>query len=63
MERENKSLIARSKVSGIERNEPPKKFREESEILSAYAQVGETPNRSTKSWYREIYEFYQNNEC
>lgn len=50
-----KSLIPRAK--------PVKNFREENEVLAAYAQIGQTPERSTKSWYRDIYEFYQNNEC
>lgn len=58
----NKSVIVRSNVSGIKRADPPKNFREESEVQAAYAQVGDTPNRNTKSWYRDIYEFYQNNE-
>lgn len=59
---ENKPVIARSSVRKIKRATPPKNFREESEVQAAYAQVGDTPNRNTKSWYRDIYEFYQNNE-
>lgn len=59
----SKSVITRSGVSRIERATPPKNFRENSEVQSAYAQVGNTPNRNTKSWYRDIYEFYQKNEC
>ena len=55
--------ISRSKVTKISRSSPPKNFREESEIKAAYEQVGYTPDRNTKSWYRDIYEFYQNNEC
>lgn len=47
----------------IPRATPPEKFREESEIHAAYEQIGQTPNRNTKSWYRDIYEFYQKNEC
>lgn len=47
----------------IKRASAPTHFREESEVLAAYNQVGETPDRSTKSWYRDIYDFYQNNEC
>lgn len=59
----NKSVISRSSVLRINRASPPKNFREESEVQAAYAQVGDTPNRNTKSWYRDIYEFYQKNEC
>ena len=32
------------------------------EIQSAYEQVGKFPHNNVKSWYRDIYEFYQNNE-
>jgi hypothetical protein len=57
--------IARSseKERTIQRASAPKNFRNESEVQAAYEQVGYTPNRNTKSWYRDIYEFYQNNEC
>ena len=48
--------------SVIKREEPPKNFRDSNEVSAAYKQVGQTPNRNTKSWYRDIYEFYQNNE-
>lgn len=41
---------------------PPTPIREQNEVQAAYEQVGQTPNRNTKSWYRDIYEFYQNNE-
>ena len=58
-----KSVIERAKPLGIERVAPPEKIRDESEVQSAYEQVGDTPNRDTKSWYRDIYEFYQKNEC
>ena len=59
-----KSVIKRSPSDyrKIKRESPPKNFREESEVHAAYAQIGDTPNRNTKSWYRDIYEFYQNNE-
>lgn len=46
----------------IPRLEPPQNFRNENEVQAAYEQVGWNPNRNTKSWYRDIYEFYQNNE-
>ena len=59
----SKSTITRSKTTGIKREKYPKNFREEDEVAAAYEQVGDTPNRNTKSWYRDIYEFYQNNEC
>lgn len=41
---------------------PPPPIIEQNEVQAAYEQVGWTPNRNTKSWYRDIYEFYQNNE-
>lgn len=63
MEKESKSLIPRVKGTKIVRAKPQKGFREQSEVKAAYEQVGWTPNRNTKSWYRDIYEFYQNNEC
>lgn len=49
--------------SVIPRAKAPVNFREPNEVQAAYRQVGDTPNRNTKSWYRDIYEFYQNNEC
>lgn len=60
-----RTKIVRSseKERTIQRASVPKHFREESEVQAAYEQVGYTPNRNTKSWYRDIYEFYQNNEC
>lgn len=61
--RKGKSVVARSDVGRIRRATPPKNFRVENEVQAAYEQVGATPNRNTKSWYRDIYEFYQNNEC
>lgn len=57
------SVIARSSIRKIERVAVTKNFRTENEVQAAYEQVGDTPNRNTKSWYRDIYEFYQNNEC
>ena len=62
MEVKNKIIRASEKDRVIRRVSPPKNFRNESEVQSAYEQVGDTPNRNTKSWYRDIYEFYQNNE-
>lgn len=61
----DKSVIKRSSESSrrIIREKPQEGFRETSEISAAYKQVGYSPNRNTKSWYRDIYEFYQNNEC
>lgn len=60
-----KTKIPRSSESEqrIVREKAPTNFREESEVKAAYEQIGDTPNRNTKSWYRDIYEFYQNNEC
>lgn len=46
----------------IKRSTAPENFRIESEVQAAYAQVGQPPGRDTKSWYRDIYEFYQKNE-
>lgn len=59
----SKSVIHRAKSTKVVREEPPKEFRKENEVQAAYDQIGETPNRNTKSWYRDIYDFYQNNEC
>lgn len=40
----------------------PEHYREENEV-AAYAAMGRpNGNTSTKSWYRDIYEYYQNNE-
>ena len=57
------SLITRSNVNEISRYSVTRNFREDSEVQSAYEQIGYSPNRNTKSWYRDIYDFYQNNEC
>lgn len=62
-ESKNKIVRASEKDRVIRRASSPKNFRDESEVQAAYEQVGDTPNRNTKSWYRDIYEFYQNNEC
>lgn len=59
----NRIVRAPVKDRTIQRATPPEHFREESEVKAAYEQVGDTPYRNTKSWYRDIYEFYQNNEC
>lgn len=58
-----KIVRSSEKERTIQRASVPKHFREESEVQAAYEQVGYTPNRNTKSWYRDIYDFYQNNEC
>lgn len=47
----------------IPRQNPPDRIREQSEVQAAYEQVGKTPRHSVKSWYRDIFEFYQKNEC
>lgn len=57
-----KIVRASGKDRTIQRASTPKHFRGESEVKAAYEQIGETPNRNTKSWYRDIYDFYQNNE-
>lgn len=57
------SVIPRSKDSHIERSSISGPIRSESEIQSAYEQAGFSPQHNVKSWYRDIYEFYQNNEC
>lgn len=58
------SVISRySTDTHIHRNNVKSGFRETDEVQAAYEQVGFNPNRNTKSWYRDIYEFYQNNEC
>lgn len=63
MGKSDKGFIPRKRVTGIQRLSLPIHFREEDEVRAAYEQVGYTPNRNTKSWYRDIYDFYQNNEC
>lgn len=57
------SVIRRAKNPRIQREETPKDIRKDSEVQAAYEQVGELPQRNTRSWYRDIYDFYQNNEC
>ena len=56
------SIIPRAN-SGIKiiRADTQQKIRGD-EIQSAYEQVGKFPHNNVKSWYRDIYEFYQNNE-
>lgn len=65
MGQEKSSVIPRAAKSSqrIVRSPVEKNFREPNEVLSAYNQVGTPPSRDTKSWYRDIYEFYQKNEC
>lgn len=56
------SVIPRSRAdTKIARSPTPKNIRGE-EVQSAYEQVGNFPHNNVKSWYRDIYEFYQNNE-
>lgn len=59
----SKNKIPREKTVRIVRSPAPTNIRQENEVQAAYDQVGYTPNRGTKSWYRDIYDFYQNNEC
>lgn len=58
------SIIVRAfeKDQKIRREVVKEKIRGDSEVLSAYNQVGKFPHNDVKSWYRDIYEFYQNNE-
>lgn len=38
-------------------------FHAKNEVMAAQEQLGgHFPRASTKSWYRDIYDFYQNNE-
>lgn len=64
MEKNNKSVIQRAskEEQSVKRESVTEPIRNTSEVQAAYKQVGYTPNRNTKSWYRDIYEFYQNNE-
>lgn len=57
------SVIVRNKNTRIQRATSIGRARMDSEVQAAYAQMGTPPHHSTKSWYRDIYEFYQNNEC
>lgn len=42
---------------------PAKPFREENEVLAAYEQVGNIPDRSTTSWTPGLLDPYYRNEC
>lgn len=59
------SVIKRASLEEqkVVRAKIPDHFRDENETAAAYQQVGHSPNRNTRSWYRDIYDFYQNNEC
>ena len=59
------SVIKRASLEEqkVVRAKVPDHFREENEAAAALKQVGYPPNRDTRSWYRDIYDFYQNNEC
>lgn len=59
------SVIKRASLEEqkVVRAKIPDHFRDENETAAAYQQVGDSPNRNTRSWYRDIYDFYQNNEC
>lgn len=58
------SSIQRAKDAKIVRQKVTSPFHEPNEVMAAQDQLGGSfPNRRRKSWYRDIYEFYQNNEC
>lgn len=57
------AVIQRNKATKIPRATDIPHARVNSEVQAAYQQIGYSPNHNTKSWYRDIYEFYQNNEC
>lgn len=56
-------VIVRSSEQRIRRAKVPTNFKGDNEVQSAYEQIGSSPNRITRSWYRDIYDFYQSNEC
>lgn len=61
----NPSKIPRyENIQRIARKEstPPVGYKERNEIQDAIEQVGGPRGNGTKSWYRDIYEFYQDNE-
>lgn len=50
-------------MSVIKRSVPPRNFRSTDEVSAAREQIGDSMRKKTSSWYRGIYDFYQNNEC
>lgn len=59
----SQSVIPRATKARIQRANAPVGFRDSSEERAAYEQAGYSPRHGVKSWYRDIYDFYQNNEC
>ena len=58
------STIKRTPGAKIERVKVKGPVHAINEVMAAQEQLGgHFPRASTKSWYRDIYEFYQNNEC
>lgn len=43
--------MTRTEDSKIKRETPPPKIREDSEIMSAYSQIGENARRESSEWY------------
>jgi hypothetical protein len=58
------SVIKRNTGAKIVREHPKGPFHAKNEVMAAQEQLGgHFPRASTKSWYRDIYDYYQNNEC
>lgn len=58
------SVIKRNTGAKIVRQTCEHPFHAPNEVAAAQDQLGgQFPNQRRKSWYRDIYEFYQNNEC
>lgn len=58
------SVIQRNTGAKIVRKKVDKPFHAVNEVAAAQDQLGGSfPHQRRKSWYRDIYEFYQNNEC
>ena len=57
------AVIQRNKETKIQRATEIPHIERGKEVQAAYEQIGYPPHHNTKSWYRDIYEFYQNNEC
>ncbi len=58
------SVIQRNTGAKIVREKAKGPFHAPNEVAAAQDQLGGSfPHQRRKSWYRDIYEFYQNNEC
>lgn len=56
------TVISRSSKARIIRESPPKEQVRDEEETKAAKRMGNRPNE-LKEVFRDVYEFYQNNEC